>query len=648
MNSHLRIIEFSVILCCLFLSAANAQIFRGTIDTLPNIYSTAINSVDPVTASPYSGLIFFTHRGMPSYAGSSGAIVYNYSSDNGHTWHRRLPAINASTITEGRYPSSALVADSSGNIDSSKGYVFYTQINSASAYGIGEVTDIDGGVSNALLMSEAEPASVCWSNSKTGWFYYVTYNSQGTYLFNRLKNINQVETFEMLGYSSFSHIIPIAGDASAGRLVFGFLGLKPNTSGLSAYLPGYVESYDNGATWSEIKWVDWRAAVGGSRYDQLWDYKPGDQYINLSADMVLDYRGLVHFAIGLTDTNVTPGNGRNSVAELWQTGSYWSLLTVKTNLTDRTFEMFDGPAAGQMGYAVNIAADRLMGVYAISYVNPPGIQDTLCDIFMSVRVENTGFFSPFFLTSTSGKNENSAHLSPVISYNPDHYSFNAHLIYNYPAGYSGHFPNGQGLDTQPNTVYYVNFDIPIPLSPVEFSEFNAESGSGYNLLTWTTASEKNNMQFVIERKSRVSDFLNIGIVKGSGTVTQPTQYSFYDPDPLPYAVYRIKQVDYNGEFSYSGETEVVNSYLSDFTILGNFPNPFNPQTTVSFTTESPGDLKFELFSITGELVDQRLISIANGGGHRIEVSGERLASGTYFYRLNFRGKSLRGKMVLLR
>lgn len=648
MNSHQRVLLLQFVICCFFISSVKAQIHIATLDILPNIYSTAINFADPLVAAPYSGIVFFTHRALPSFAGSSGAIVYNYSTDNGITWHRKLPAINASTITEARYPSSALVADSAGDINLTKGYVFYTQINSASAYGIGQVTDFEGGISNALLMSESAPTQICWSDPKTGWVYYITYNSWGSFQLNRLRNISQVETFPMINYDSFTHIIPIGGAAAEGKLAFGFLGLKPNTSGLSAYLPGYVESSDNGTTWSEIRWVDWRAAVGGSRYDQLWDYKPNDQFIDLSADFILDYRGLVHFAIGVTDTNLEIENGRNSIAELYQTGGYWSLLTAKTNLTDRTFEMLNGPAAGQMGYAVNIASDRLMGVYAISFVNPPGIQDSLCDVFINVRLENMGFSYPYFLTSTPGKNENSAHLSPVISYNPDRFGFNAHLIYNYPSGYSGHFPNGQGLESAPNTVYYVNIDIPIPLSPVEFSSFTAESDAGYNLLKWTTASEKNNMQFVIERKSTVSEFSGIGVVKGSGTSSLPSDYAFYDREPLPYAVYRIKQIDYNGEFSYSGEREVINSYLSEFRLHGSFPNPFNPITTILFSTESEGDLKFELFSSSGEQVDQRIIRIIKSGEHKIEVSGGYLVSGIYFYRLNFNGKFLTGKMVLLR
>lgn len=626
----------------------NAQFSTSLIDTLPNIYSTALNNIEPLSVAPYSNLLMFVHRANQSYSPSTGALVYNYSSDNGITWHLKLPPINSTTQTEARYPSSALFADSDGNTDSAMGFVYYTQINSASAYGIGQITDFAGGVSNAQLMSEAEPTPVCWSSGETGWFYYITSNSQGSYFLNRLRGLNQVETFPMISHELFSHLIPIAGDASAGKLVFGFLGLKPNTSGITSYMPGYVESSDNGITWSEIRWINWREAVGGARYDQLWDYINTDQNINLSADMVLDYRGLVHFAIGLTDTNVDLNHGRNSIAELYQTESYWSLLTVSTNLNDVSYMTVTGPAAGQMGYAVNIASARVMGAFAVSYVNPPGPQSTLCDVYVSTRTENMGYSYHVNVTQTPGKNENNMHMSPVISYNPDEYNLHVHLIHIYPLNYEGIFPNGQGFENVANAVYYTNILIPIPLSPVEFSSFTAEDAKGFNLLKWSTASEKNNMQFEIERKKKGGEFVGIGLVKGSGTISKPSDYTFYDKNPLPSANYRIKQIDYNGEFAYSPEIEVTNVYLHNFSLSGNFPNPFNPHTTISFTTETSGDLQFELYTSTGEKIDEKMFRILNGGEHKIEVEGERLVSGSYYYRLNFNGSILSGKMILLR
>lgn len=82
------------------------------------------------------------------------------------------------------------------------------------------------------------------------------------------------------------------------------------------YMPAYVTSTDNGATWSTVIWVDFRQALGASRFDRLWDYTPDDQSLQLQGDMAVGFDGRVHFALGLQDTNMAVGQNRNVIAEI--------------------------------------------------------------------------------------------------------------------------------------------------------------------------------------------------------------------------------------------------------------------------------------------------------------------------------------------
>jgi hypothetical protein len=96
-----------------------------------------------------------------------------------------------------------------------------------------------------------------------------------------------------------------------------------------------------------------------------------------------------------------------------------------------------------------------------------------------------------------------------------------------------------------------------PILPVELESFTAASVKGNVLLNWRTATEINNRGFEIERSQANSDFITIGFVEGKGTTTEKTSYSFTDQVSVTGKItYRLKQIDYDGTFSYSETAEV--------------------------------------------------------------------------------------------
>ncbi|MFN7015112.1 MAG: hypothetical protein ACK4ON_12670, partial [Bacteroidia bacterium] len=92
--------------------------------------------------------------------------------------------------------------------------------------------------------------------------------------------------------------------------------------------------------------------------------------------------------------------------------------------------------------------------------------------------------------------------------------------------------------------------------PVELVSFRAVINKGSVELNWTTATEVNNRGFEIERNVN-GKFEVIGFVNGHGTTTNRQSYSFIDNNPGTGIVqYRLKQVDFNGTYSYSNVVEV--------------------------------------------------------------------------------------------
>lgn len=97
----------------------------------------------------------------------------------------------------------------------------------------------------------------------------------------------------------------------------------------------------------------------------------------------------------------------------------------------------------------------------------------------------------------------------------------------------------------------VHYTLNCPL-PIELLNFDGEFKNGANRLSWTCATEKNNDYFSLERSIDGVTFNEIATIDGAGNSTQQTSYSFDDrifiKDTVNY--YRLKQVDFNGNFEY--------------------------------------------------------------------------------------------------
>jgi subtilisin-like proprotein convertase family protein len=88
-------------------------------------------------------------------------------------------------------------------------------------------------------------------------------------------------------------------------------------------------------------------------------------------------------------------------------------------------------------------------------------------------------------------------------------------------------------------------------------------------------------------------------------------------------------------------------------LLGNFPNPFNPQTDILFTLPQTLAVELAVFDLGGRQVVTLVQETLPPGRHAvswrgIDSNGQQVASGLYIYRLRTDGKTLTGKMLLLK
>jgi hypothetical protein len=175
--------------------------------------------------------------------------------------------------------------------------------------------------------------------------------------------------------------------------------------------------------------------------------------------------------------------------------------------------------------------------------------------------------------------------------------------------------------------------------PVELSSFTSNVISRDVKLNWITASEINNAGFEILRSAQNDIWIKVGYVKGNGTRTTATNYSFEDKKLITGKYqYRLKQIDYNGNFEYHNLANIVEIGIPNkFNISQNYPNPFNPITKIDFDLPYDSKVTIKLYDISGREVMTLVNETKTTGYYTVQMNGINLASGMYFYRITANG-----------
>ena len=167
--------------------------------------------------------------------------------------------------------------------------------------------------------------------------------------------------------------------------------------------------------------------------------------------------------------------------------------------------------------------------------------------------------------------------------------------------------------------------------PIELTRFTANECDNNVCLDWTTLSETNNDFFTIEKTKDGVSFEQVGIVDGAGNSTAAINYSLMDYQPYNgQSYYRLKQTDFDGNFTYSALELVDFSSESDFT-FDLFPNP-NDGTTMnlSISAEAGEEVLVVIYDALGrESYSKVIVTLDNGGSIYAIDPASKLASGIY-------------------
>jgi hypothetical protein len=205
-----------------------------------------------------------------------------------------------------------------------------------------------------------------------------------------------------------------------------------------------------------------------------------------------------------------------------------------------------------------------------------------------------------------------------------------------------------------SSITYTVGDKNSPL-PVELTSFAAAVDKKGVTLNWETSTEVANHGFDVERAlvntdGKVSDFAKLGFVNGNGNSNSPKSYSFIDNKAV-YGkyVYRLKQIDNDGKFSYSQTTEVeVNNLPTTFVMEQNYPNPFNPSTTIRFSVPKESFVNIAVYNMLGQKVATVLNETMKEGAYEKTFNASNLSSGNYVYVMTAGDSKIVKKMTLVK
>jgi len=169
--------------------------------------------------------------------------------------------------------------------------------------------------------------------------------------------------------------------------------------------------------------------------------------------------------------------------------------------------------------------------------------------------------------------------------------------------------------------------------PVELAEFKAAPRNTANHITWTTESELNSQYHIVERSADGADnWKEIGRKLAAGTTQAKQQYYLDDERPLPLSYYRLKMVDFDGQYEYS-KVVSVERRSSDFGVVNMYPMPTSDKVTLQVNLPELTNLTVSVTDVNGRLLQFSDMEVEKGLSD-VQVDLTQHAAGTYFIKLD--------------
>ena len=212
----------------------------------------------------------------------------------------------------------------------------------------------------------------------------------------------------------------------------------------------------------------------------------------------------------------------------------------------------------------------------------------------------------------------------------------------------------------------VRLTNPEQLAPSKPQDCRIAWSSNHPQITWATNLEPDIQSYKIWKHSNGSSMIAATV---TNYPTFPTQYwtdlDVTKPgkfDPSYEYDYKVKAVDNTGKESlYSNEVSItgygnqwktnnkkLDEIPSDYSLSNNYPNPFNPTTTIKYSIKESGLVSLKVFDVLGKEVIDLVNEVKPVGVYETEFNANDLPSGVYICSLRVNDFVSYRKMVLLK
>lgn len=182
-----------------------------------------------------------------------------------------------------------------------------------------------------------------------------------------------------------------------------------------------------------------------------------------------------------------------------------------------------------------------------------------------------------------------------------------------------------------NGAVFYNLNPPCVL-PIELTSFDIIQNGKTADIKWSTAMEKNNDYFVIERSKEGKNFESVKTIKGSKNSTSQKNYSENDSNPYSgTSYYRLKQVDVDGQYTYS-DLRTLNNKSDIFGGITISPMPVDDDLNVEFDKEPGKEYTISVFDLAGKKVHSLTI-LSDKDDTKTSINVSELEKGMYFLSL---------------
>ena len=177
-------------------------------------------------------------------------------------------------------------------------------------------------------------------------------------------------------------------------------------------------------------------------------------------------------------------------------------------------------------------------------------------------------------------------------------------------------------------------------------ELNIEFLSNAYELSWTGGDYKQAEKYDLEKSIDNKSFQTIFSVQANNSAG--AEYSYIDAIEANAEIvyYRVKQVNYDGANVYSAQLKVGQGESEPLILAQNFPNPFNPKTSIEFELLKDSEVNVTIYNLEGQQVTKLFQGQLSKGVHKFTFDGSGLTSGIYLYKVTTPSFNTTRKMVL--